>query len=456
LFHVEEGRGRFVLIDQSYDDEVYSYPKGYWQKLDQGVLSHVYRNRQSIRSGNVHSDLVLKDCFKQGLRGHTLSELAIPIIVNNKICAILNSEDKLENAYSAEEQRAVELVLGEVAAIYRRIELEQLLSAILNSVRDAIFRTDGTGVILWVNPSAGKLLGYGEDELVGKSLGDLIADPSLAELVLKADGVPNDQLVLTRADGSTVSVLISGSPLPEEVGGRVYVASDMSLRRRSERLDYLRALYHEIATQSQVPLSLCFSWLRRLSDRVDEETGETLVKVIRQLKKTQLTFDRLTVFERDEHAIPFNPVLLDLSYVMAGVRKELPRHEADQIEEDLPRDLPPIRGDIFQLSFCLQSVLSYIARFAPPNGRVRVSAKHEQGMVRIEIRGTAPERKSQPSGPYADEAWLAHALLELTLGKRALERFLANHKGSFEGPERIDQEFVFRLALPPAAGDETT
>ncbi len=453
MFSVDDHDRKFELIDESFDEPAYSFGKGYSQRADEGVLGYAFEKRVPVRSGNVHEDARLQGRLENKLKGRTISELTIPVIVDGKVCALLNSQDKRENAYSQEEQNALELVLGEVATLYRRVQLEQTLIAILDSARDAVIRTDSDGVISWVNPSATRLLGCPENQLVHHSLAEFLADQSLAKYFLKADSVPNTQLTFTLKDGTTRSLLVSGSSLPKEVGGRVYIGSDLSLQRRVEQFENLRDLYHEIALQSQVPLSLCFSWLRRLSKQGGAEVLDTLTKVIEQMKKAQLTFDRLSMFERVGSTIPFNPVLLRFHYILSGVLAEMPDWEAQRIVEEVPRDLPPIRGDLFQLAFCLKSTLAYLGRFQPPEGKIHVSAQFSEGEVLVLVRGVAPALPSGSAGAYADQQWSSHALLELALGRETLKQLLANHCGSFEGPERAGDEVTFRLKVPAAIGD---
>jgi len=453
LFTVDDYGRRFELVEESFQDPAFSFGKGYSQSIEEGVLGYAFEQRASVRSGNIHRDARLQGRFRSGLNDHIVSELTIPVTVDGRICALFNSEDKRENAYSQEEQNALELVLSEVATLYKRVQLEQTLAAILDFARDAVIRTDNNGVICWVNPSATRLLGGPKNPLVDHSLGEFLADQSLAKCFLKADSVPNTQLTFSLGDGTTRNLLVSGSLLPKEVGGRVYIASDMSLHRRVERLEDLRDLYHEIALQSQVPLSLCFSWLRRLAKQAGTEAGDTLTKVIDQLKKAQLTFDRLSLFERVGSTIPFNPVMLDFSYILSGILAEMPDWEAQRIVQAVPRDLPPLRGDLFQLAFCLKSTLAYLARFLPPDGKIHVSAQFTDGKVRIVVRGAAPALPGKSVGAYAEEEWLAHALLELALGSETLKRLLSHHGGSFEGPERAGDEVAFQFNVPATMGD---
>lgn len=456
FFRVDENHKQFVLVDEECEHSDYCFGAGYRQDIDAGVLGYTFENGRPVRSGDVQADPLLQGRFERKLKGNINSELTIPINVNGKTVALLNSEDKNKNAYAPEEQSALELLVREVAAIYKTVELEQLLSAVVKSARDAIIKTDGNGTIQWINDGATELLGYRSQQLLDTSLAQYFVDPMLANFFLKADSVPNDVVLLSCGDGANKSVLISGSSLPEEFGGRVYIVSDMSLPKRTERLENLDRLYREIAIQSQVPLSLCFSWLRRLSKEVDQKYLETLNKVIRQLNKVQITFDRLNMFERDGTTIPYHPVLLDLEYILSSVRDEMPLSEADHIVIDATHDLPPIRGDLFQIGLCVRGILSYLTRFLSPNGRIHISAKPAERNIQIEIHGKAMDSPAEPGGAYIDQESASRAGFEFALTRNLLETILSTHGGRLDGLERVNDEISFVFSLPASGGELPT
>lgn len=450
LFRVNEERKRFELMAQKADSGSFEISPDYVQELDTGVLGYVYQTKRFANSGDIHSDPVLQGYYRHGVYAKTESELAIPIVVDGQVCAILNSEDSRRNAYSDEERQALESVLREVAGLYKRLELQQLLRAIQQSTRDAIIRTDGDLVIRQVNKAATTLLGYDGGELIGTPLSRYFADPELAKYFAQAENPPGDLVELVRKNGKPIGVLLSGSLLPDHVGGRVYTASDLSWRQRVERLEFLREMYQEIGAQSQAPLSLCFGWLKRLHRTGDGSQKELVDKVIRQLKKVRLTFDRLSLFEREGTTMPFNPVLVGVPYIINGVAAELPAEDRAHLDLRYENDLPLVRGDIFQLLFCFGSALSHLLQFVPEDGKVRVNAHGDDESVQVEIKGKAPVVDEHQRGPYAEESGLAHALFELSVGGDTLHGFMEKHGGRFDGPKRSGDEEEFRFVIPTA------
>ncbi|KPK54489.1 MAG: hypothetical protein AMS22_05760 [Thiotrichales bacterium SG8_50] len=453
LFRVNEAQKRFELVAQKALAKDFEIAVGYTQELDAGILGLVYMTRNCVNSGNVNADPSLAARFKKGVRANVVSEVAIPIIVDGKVCAIFNSEHSLKNAYSTEEQQAVESVLREVSGLYKRIELQQILSGILQSTRDAIIRTDSKGVIVQTNRATTELLEFEERELVGTLLSQYFVNADEGKFFLEADEPPGDEVALRRKHGDSIAVLLSGSLLPDEVGGRVYTASDLTWRKRVERLEFLQKMYQEIGTLSHAPLSLCFSWIRKLLRASTGPDKEVLDKIIRQLKKVQLTFDRASLFEREGTSMPFNPVRLGVPYVLDGVVAEMPAEDRNHLDVAIESDLPPVEGDLFQLSFCLASVLGHLLQFVPEDGKVQVGAYRHNGNVEIKISGKTPRDETRELGRYGEESVLAHALFELAVGGDTLHEFMHKHAGRFVGPQRRGDEEEFVFVLPAGSSE---
>lgn len=452
FFRVDEFNQRFELVAESCADSAYTFGAGYTQALAEGILGQAYDTRKSVRSGNVGRDPQLGPRFRRKLAGETVSELTIPVIVNNKVCAVLNSEDKRENAYAHEEQVALEIILAEVATLFQRVELEQTLTTILESTSDTVIATDSNGVIRSVNGSAEKLLKCPTEKLVGSSVRDLIADPLLARGFLQAAAIPPTALALRGSDGADHHVLLAASPVKSDGGGRVYTVTDLALHQRVERLEALRETHREIAIQTQAPISLCFGWLHRLSLHKDASVADAAKKVAQQLKKAQITFDRLSMLDRDAGSIPCNLLPLGVDYLVSGVMREMPDWDAERVELTLPAGLPPVRADLFQLSFCLKSVLAYLLRFTPLDSAINVSAVAVGGEVTLELRGRLPAPPVQPGLDYAADALMAHARFELALNRPMVAKIMSVQDGRFE--EQPGDETAFRFTLPAARWGE--
>lgn len=108
--------------------------------------------------------------------------------------------------------RDLRLEIDERRQAEQRIRVSRReLSRILDNIQDTYFRTDAGGLIVQVSPSVTRLLGYSVNEVIGKNLDNLAADPEVVQDFMQrlaADGgrVHGYEMQLTRKDGGRVWV----------------------------------------------------------------------------------------------------------------------------------------------------------------------------------------------------------------------------------------------------------
>jgi diguanylate cyclase (GGDEF)-like protein/PAS domain S-box-containing protein len=112
------------------------------------------------------------------------------------------------------------------------------LHSVLNSMTDAVFVTSPDGVIKVANTAACKLLGYGEEELLGKSILAVLEERERADFdLLQAAQETRETVVRTRA-GQTIPVSFTGSAIDSDdpqFQGNIFVARNITDRKRAER-----------------------------------------------------------------------------------------------------------------------------------------------------------------------------------------------------------------------------
>jgi diguanylate cyclase (GGDEF)-like protein/PAS domain S-box-containing protein len=112
------------------------------------------------------------------------------------------------------------------------------LHNVLNSMTDAVFVTSPDGVIKVVNSGACKLLGYSEEELLGRSILGVLDERERADFdLLQASQETRETVVRTRA-GQTIPVSFTGSHIDSDdpqFQGNIFVARNITERKRAER-----------------------------------------------------------------------------------------------------------------------------------------------------------------------------------------------------------------------------
>jgi diguanylate cyclase (GGDEF)-like protein/PAS domain S-box-containing protein len=112
------------------------------------------------------------------------------------------------------------------------------LHSVLNSMTDAVFVTSPDGVIKLANSAACKLLGYSEEELLGRGILAVLEEQERAEFdLLQAAQETRETVVRTRS-GQTIPVSFTGSRIDSDdpqFQGNIFVARNITDRKRAER-----------------------------------------------------------------------------------------------------------------------------------------------------------------------------------------------------------------------------
>ena len=112
------------------------------------------------------------------------------------------------------------------------------LDNVLNSMTDAVFVVRNDGSIKFTNLAAQRLTGADASELYGRYISTLLHAPELGEDERLRKACEVGEAVLRTEAGQTIPVSFTGSQIEttdEQFSGRIYVARDITDRKRAER-----------------------------------------------------------------------------------------------------------------------------------------------------------------------------------------------------------------------------
>jgi len=112
------------------------------------------------------------------------------------------------------------------------------LHSVLNSMTDAVFVTSPDGVIKVANSAACKLLGFSEEELLGRSILAALEEGERGDFDLLQAAQETRETVMRTRSGQTIPVSITGSRIDSDdpqFQGNIFVARNITDRKRAER-----------------------------------------------------------------------------------------------------------------------------------------------------------------------------------------------------------------------------
>ena len=195
------------------------------------------------------------------------SSLVVPVIVEDKVRAILNLESTKLSAFSQMDVEILEVLGMHIASAVTRIdqiseiyESETRVQAIMNQAADAIVLMDIKDRIIFWNPAAERLFSYSIKEALGKTFYELLVPDHFKEKYVENrkkmlgmgldNDIPSMECICQRKDGEDIVVEVSHSIVQYDgVPHVLRMVRDASDRKSYEKR--LELLYEHASNLSQ-------------------------------------------------------------------------------------------------------------------------------------------------------------------------------------------------------------
>jgi two-component system cell cycle sensor histidine kinase/response regulator CckA len=249
--------------------------------------------------------------------GHTTLDnvMFAPLMIEGKAVGLLGLANKPEGfddhdmkvAAAFAEYSAIGLKNAQAEEALR--ESEEKYRRIIENTYDVIYQTDMEGRFTFVSPSSVGLLGYTPEDVLGRRVSELYAEPEernrLLKLLTEIDSVTDFEAALVRKDGSHVWVSTNVKLLRDEKGnllGVEGVTRDISVGKsakealRASESKYRTLVEHSIqglVVAQADPVRLSF-----VSGPMEEITGYS-PKELRAMSPNELT---VLIHEEDREA----------------------------------------------------------------------------------------------------------------------------------------------------------
>lgn len=332
---------------------------------------------------------------------------------------------------------------------------------ILDNMMESVAALDRDGRILWLNPSAHRLMGVRHGEGVGQRLVEVFRQPEVEELIKDT---------LTRAQPSAREVQMFSpqertlrmQASPCEGGAQdaalVWVAQDVTDMRRLEglRREFVANVSHELKT----PLTSIKGLVETLLNGAleDASSSRRFVALIDEeaARLGRLIDDLLELSQIESKAMPLRvePVAVHglVEEVAAQLRRQMEEHRIT-FENRVPQDTPPVRADAGRLRQVFVNLVDNAVKFNSPGGRVVVSAAPSGARLEITVEDTGigiPEADLPRIFErfYRVDKARSRELGGTGLGLSIIKHLVDLHQGRITVRSRLGEGTVFTVSLP--------
>jgi len=215
-------------------------------KTGKGPTGKAIKDRKTFVTHDIVKDSLYKPWQKEAIKRGYGSSAAIPLICDDRIFGALNVYAGICDAFDEEEIDLLLEVGRDIAFALKTIEVEgeiketkEFLQSIIDNTSDLVCTVDLEGKFLSVNRAVTELLGYEEEDLIGKSQIMLAVDPELFmntfREVFEKGNLSDLEVPFRRKDGTVADILYSVTLLRDKDSHPVAVAGlgkDITERKR--------------------------------------------------------------------------------------------------------------------------------------------------------------------------------------------------------------------------------
>jgi len=387
--------------------------------------------------------------------------------------------------------------IGDLAASFNRMteDLKKTLVSrdyvdnIIGSMIDSLIVTTPDGKIKTVNHATCELLGYKQEELIGKDVSLLSLEKeekpfkgTKLEKLIRENYLENYETWYKAKDGNKIPVLFSGSAMRDNNGNVtsiVCVVRDITERRKAE--EALKNTYRELKdTQEQLIRSSKMAAMGQLAAGISHELNQPLTGIkgfaqtalINLSEKSPVRSDLNKIVEQADYMdniiksirifakrsdFKLKPIDVNESIIdsLSLLNEQFRAHDI-QFKKFLGKGLPAVRGDGSQLQQVFLNLLT--------NARDSIdSMEHSQDREVVIKSALSKDKKDieitfKDTGSGISKEALEHIFNPffttkspdkgMGLGLSIVYRLIENHKGKIDVKSRPGKGSEFKITLP--------
>jgi two-component system sensor kinase FixL len=384
----------------------------------------------------------------------------------------LRRERKLNKRLTQER----EAVLGQLsktlqAEIQEREKAEHWLHSLIETTQDAIVSIDRQGRVVLFNPAAERVFGYTKNEIQGRKVNILMAEPYASEhdsyiaryeKTREAHAIGRIRTVAARRKSGAIFP-IELSVAEVSTGDEVRYAalirdiSEKTLLQQqlvdSERLAVAGMTAAKLAHEIANPLNGMYVTIQLLEKKIEQAVGDddAIKSLLQRLageveRLNHLLHDFSDISRRETYALaPVN--IAELVAEVVEIEADAFEQRGVRVEQSFPKNLPMVRGDRDRLMQALLNLCKN-AFEAMPGGGLLILRGHCMGdEVVVEVVDSG---EGIPEGLDIFEPFITTKSTGTGLGMMIVRQIIAAHSGRLSYSSEPGKGTTFEIGLPIA------
>jgi len=302
-----------------------------------------------------------------------------------------------QEALGTKERMLLDGLAGQIAVrlhnhrVYGQTLERARLSEIVAHTSDGVFVLDRFGHVTTWNPAMREIVGWSEDEAIGRRCPELLG--LALEAVTGADAAagPNDAVVSTRS-GSTTNVRLRTSTIRDHEGAprsHIVVMREASEETRAEQLkrDFVSMVSHELRTPLTPLKGFLKSLLEGAVDDSPEARREYYAIMLRQAQRLErLVGDMLDASQIDAGGLVIDLEPVSLSPLLRRLVADF-REQHDRIVELRGVDRRVVAlADPFRVEQVVLNLLTNADKYAPEDAPIDVFVTERDHSAIVSVR----------------------------------------------------------------------
>jgi len=352
------------------------------------------------------------------------------------------------------------------ASLRQRVEDEERLRQITDSLGEGVIVRDAGRVIRFANPEAERLLGWERGTMTGRPSDDVFGHMAVQTTHIEhpGKGCCAEECVFIRKDGAEVPVSMVSTPLVEgeRVSGSVTAFRDITALKDVElqKADFYAMVTHDLKS----PLAVIQGYTSLLESQSGGSNEAESMEMLRRIRENcdrtlRLVEDFLTVSRLDSGKKALNLTLVDLHFFFREATVGFIPAASDKgvtLLLDPPEKSSRALFDWPQMQRAVSNLIENAIKFTPAGGEVAVSAGllvDDKGVERAVFTvsdtgpGIPPKERDQVFERYYRSSRTS-GLKGTGLGLVIVKAVASAHGGSIELESEEGKGSTFRLLIP--------